>query len=81
MPITVTYAETRTSTITVTAGQARELLLAAGRPAAADLSDADLAAVMQDELAAVGSDLPEQLEPRVDEMAEISHREWDVTVG
>lgn len=81
MSITIDYTETRTSTVTVTTEQARELLRSAGRAAATDLSDTELAALLHDELAAVDSDLPEQVEPHVDAVAEISHRAWNVTAG
>ncbi|MHD0294292.1 hypothetical protein [Rhodococcus qingshengii] len=84
MSITIEYVETRMSAVSVDREEIRVLLCQNGQKPAKyymDCSESELIAELQDELTAGRvSEMPTALEPLVDNVAEISHRAWTVTV-
>lgn len=84
MSITIEYVETRMSAVSVVREEIRVLLCQNGQKPAKhymDCSESELIAELQDELTAGRvSEMPTALEPLVDNVAEISHRAWTVTV-
>lgn len=84
MSITIEYVETRMSAVSVDREEIRVLLCQNGQKPAKyymDCSESELIAELQDELTAGRvSEMPTAIEPLVDNVAEISHRAWTVTV-
>ncbi|MFZ2527656.1 MAG: hypothetical protein WAX14_08385 [Rhodococcus sp. (in: high G+C Gram-positive bacteria)] len=79
MTVTVSYTETRTSTVTIDQAEAHELLTKIGYGTVRTTSDAELATTLRDELLTVDSSLPAALEPLIGRCAAVSFREWEVT--
>ncbi|MBM4574839.1 hypothetical protein GS896_27665 [Rhodococcus hoagii] len=80
MQITLSYSETRDSTITLTRLEVEALLTEHGQAPSstyAESTDTEILAALRTELATPHSNLPAALEPQVDEMADITHRQWD----